>query len=54
MSKHKYLSILDFLADLLSTSISVDKMLFISLVGICHTSASTCQIIKVKSYDATI
>ena len=33
------LSILDFLADLLSTSISVDKILFISLVGICHTSA---------------
>jgi len=28
------LSILDFLADLLSTSISVDKILFISLVGI--------------------
>src|SRR5215475_15589756 len=28
-------SILDFLADLLSTSISVDKILFISLVGIC-------------------
>ena len=33
------LSILDFLADLLSTSISVDKILFISLVGIFHTSA---------------
>ena len=33
------LSILDFLADLLSTSISVDKILFISVVGICHTSA---------------
>jgi len=33
------LSILDFLADHLSTSISVDKILFISLVGICHTSA---------------
>ena len=33
------LSILDFLADLLSTSISVHKILFISLVGICHTSA---------------
>ena len=33
------LSILDFLADLLSTSISVDKILFVSLVGICHTSA---------------
>jgi len=33
------LSILDFLADLLNTSISVDKILFISLVGICHTSA---------------
>ena len=28
------LSILDFLADLLSTTISVDKILFISLVGI--------------------
>ena len=33
------LCILDFLADLLSTSISVDRILFISLVGICHTSA---------------
>ena len=33
------LSILDFLADVLSTSISEDKILFISLVGICHTSA---------------
>ena len=33
------LSIRDFLADLLTTSISVDKILFISLVGICHTSA---------------
>jgi len=33
------LSIFDFLADLLSTSISVDKILFISLVCICHTSA---------------
>ena len=33
------LSILDFHADHLSTSISVDKILFISLVGICHTSA---------------
>ena len=33
------LSILDFLADFLSTSISVDKILFLSLVGICHTSA---------------
>ena len=33
------LSILDFLADLLSPSISVDKVLFISLVGICLTSA---------------
>ena len=33
------LSILDFLADL-STSISVDKILFISLVRICHTSAT--------------
>jgi len=33
------LSFLDFLADLLSTSISVDKILFIALVGICHTSA---------------
>ena len=33
------LSILDFLADLLITSISVDKILFISLVGIYHTSA---------------
>jgi len=36
---HFYFSILDFHADLLSTSISVDKILFISLVGICHTSA---------------
>ena len=33
------LSIFDFLADLLSTSVSVDKILFIYLVGICHTSA---------------
>jgi len=33
------LSILNFLVDLLSTSISVDKILFLSLVGICHTSA---------------
>ena len=33
------LSILDFLADLLSTSISVDKILFISLGKICYTSA---------------
>ena len=33
------LSILDFLADLLITSISVDKILFVSLVGIYHTSA---------------
>jgi hypothetical protein len=33
------LSIVDFLADLLSTSIYVDKILFISLVEICHTSA---------------
>src|SRR5215475_11703808 len=33
------LSILDFPADLLSTSISVEQILFISLVGICHTSA---------------
>jgi hypothetical protein len=33
------LSILDFLADLLSTSICVDKILFISMVGICHTCA---------------
>jgi len=32
------LSILDFLADL-STSISVDKILFVSQVAICHTSA---------------
>src|SRR5215475_10841470 len=32
-------SILDFLADLLNTSISVAKILFICLVGICHTSA---------------
>ena len=32
------LSILDFFSDL-STSISVDKILFISLVGIWHTSA---------------
>src|SRR5215510_10150059 len=30
--------ILDFLADLLNTSISVAKILFICLVGICHTS----------------
>ena len=33
------LSILDIPSDLLSTSISVDKILLISLVGICHTSA---------------
>ena len=33
------LSILDFLADLHNTCISVDKILFISLAGICHTSA---------------
>ena len=33
------LSILDILADLLSTSISVDNILSISLVGIRHTSA---------------
>jgi len=33
------LSILDFFADLLSTTISVHKILFISLLGICHTSA---------------
>ena len=33
------LSILDFLADHLSTSISVDKIVIISLVGICNTSA---------------
>jgi len=33
------LSILHFPADLLSTSISVDKILFVSLVAICHTSA---------------
>jgi hypothetical protein len=33
------LSIFYFLADLLITSISVDKILFISLVGIYHTSA---------------
>ena len=32
------LSLLDFLADL-STSISVDTILFIHLVGICYTSA---------------
>jgi hypothetical protein len=30
---------LDFLADFRSTPIPVDKILFISLVGICHTSA---------------
>jgi len=41
------LSILDFLADLLSTSNSLDKILFISLVGICHTS--TCHILNVFS-----
>ena len=34
------LSILYFLADLLITSISVDKIFFISLVGICHTSTT--------------
>jgi len=33
------LSILDFLSDLLSTSVSVDKILFIFLVEIYHTSA---------------
>ena len=33
------LSLLDFLADLLNTPILVDRILFISLVGICHTSA---------------
>jgi hypothetical protein len=33
------LSILYFLAELLSTSISADKILFVCLVGICHTSA---------------
>ena len=33
------LSILDVVAAPLSTSISVDKMLFIYPVGICHTSA---------------
>jgi hypothetical protein len=33
------LSILYFLANLLSTYISVENILFISLVGICHTSA---------------
>jgi hypothetical protein len=32
------LLILYFLADLLNTSISVDKILFIYLVRICHTS----------------
>ena len=40
------LSILDFLAALLSTSISVDKILFIFLVGICHTSAPYTKITK--------
>src|SRR5215475_9068543 len=39
------LYILDFLADLLSTSISVDKFFFISLVGICHTSAPYIKIL---------
>jgi hypothetical protein len=33
------LSIIDFLADLRNTSISVDKILFVSLLGIGHTSA---------------
>jgi hypothetical protein len=32
------LSILYFLVDLLNTYISVDKILFISQLGICHTS----------------
>jgi hypothetical protein len=34
------LSILVFLADLLNTPISVDKILFISLVGICRTECT--------------
>ena len=33
------LSLLDFLADLLNTSISVDRILFISLIGICQTQS---------------
>ena len=41
------LSILYFLADLLSTSTSVDKILFISLVRICHTSAPYIKIFRI-------
>jgi len=45
------LSILDFLADLLSTSISVDKILFISLVGLCQTPSLEKQTEKTLSRE---
>jgi hypothetical protein len=45
-------SILDFLADFHNTSISVDKILFISLVGICHTFAQYIKILENSNYLA--